>query len=56
MLKSIVAESYHDSPVEKKNGISNVPMAWLRYVFLTSRIGKEDFYYMFGGNSVNKIL
>ena len=26
MLKSIVAESYHNSPVEKKNSISNVPI------------------------------
>ena len=26
MLKSIVAESYHDSPVENKNGKSNTPM------------------------------
>ena len=27
MLKSIVAESYHDSPVERKTGRSNSPMA-----------------------------
>ena len=26
MLKSVVAESYHDSPVENKNGKSNTPM------------------------------
>ena len=26
MLKSIVAESYHDSPVKRKTGRSNAPM------------------------------
>ena len=29
MLKSIVAESYHDSPVENKNGTSNTPIVFL---------------------------